>query len=82
MTPPDLILFTAFGGDWARYENELYDIFINEIARGGLTFRDARVNCRRSPETAGPKLNSMFDKMTLYQCVVRGRTSVTTTFCG
>ena len=29
MTPPDLILFTAFGGDWARYENELYDIFIS-----------------------------------------------------
>jgi hypothetical protein len=39
MTPPDLIPFTAFGGDWARYENELYDIFINEIARGGLTLR-------------------------------------------
>ena len=29
-----------------------------------------------------PKLNSIFDKMTVYQCVVRERTSVTTTFCG
>lgn len=53
MTPPDLLPFTAFDGDWARYEDELYGIFINEIARGRLAFRDARVNCRRQPETEG-----------------------------
>ena len=53
MTPPDLIPFTAFGGDWAAYETELHRIFIAEIARGGLTFRGVRVNCRRLPEAAG-----------------------------
>ena len=53
MTPPDLISFTAFGGDWAAYETELHRIFIAEIARSGLTFHGDRVNCRRLPEAAG-----------------------------
>lgn len=44
------------------------EVIIREMLRGLIIVR--------------PKLNSMFDKMTLYQCVVRGRTSVTTTFCG
>ena len=26
MTPPDLLPFDAFGGDWQAYENELYRI--------------------------------------------------------
>ena len=33
--PPDLIPFTAFGGDWTAYETELHRIFIAEIAHGG-----------------------------------------------
>jgi len=53
MTPPGLILFNNFGGDWTAYEAELHRIFIAEIARGGLAFRDVQVNCRRLPETAG-----------------------------
>ncbi len=53
MTPPDLIPFKAFDGDWAAYETELHRIFIAEIARGGLIFRGERVNCRRLPEAAG-----------------------------
>jgi hypothetical protein len=53
MTPPDLLLFDAFGGDWTAYENELHRIFIAEIARGGVQFRGARVGCRRHPEAAG-----------------------------
>ena len=53
MTPPDLIPFTAFGGDWTAYETELHRIFIAEIARGGFTFRGVQVNCRRLPEAAG-----------------------------
>ena len=51
--PPDLIPFTAFGGDWTAYETELHRIFIAEIAHGGLTFRGVRVTCSRVPEAAG-----------------------------
>ena len=43
----------AVGGDWTAYEAELHRIFIAEIARGELTFRGVRVNCRRRPEAAG-----------------------------
>ena len=53
MTPPDLLSFDAFGGDWQAYENELHRIFMDEIARAGLRFRGHGVNCRRIPETAG-----------------------------
>ena len=53
MTPPDLLSFDAFGGDWQAYENELYRIFMAEIARAGLRFRASGVNCRRIPEMAG-----------------------------
>ena len=53
MTPPDLLPFDAFGGDWQAYENELYRIFMDEIARAGLRFRGYGVNCRRIPEAAG-----------------------------
>ena len=53
MTPPDLIPFTAYGGDWTAYETELHRIFIAEMAHGGLTFRGVRVTCRRVPEAAG-----------------------------
>lgn len=52
MHPPDLIRFEAFGGNWIAYEAELYRIFQEEIAHGGLRFRGQRVSCRRMPETA------------------------------
>ncbi|MDE0533513.1 MAG: hypothetical protein OXI01_19000 [Albidovulum sp.] len=50
MNPPDLLLFC---GDWNDYEDHLYRIFTEEIARGGLRFRGCPVHCRRHPETAG-----------------------------
>jgi hypothetical protein len=53
MTPPDLVPFNAFGGDWTAYETELYRLFTSEIARGQIQFRGVSVNCRRLPETAG-----------------------------
>ena len=34
-------------------ETELNRVFMTEIARGGLTFRGERVNCRRHDEVAG-----------------------------
>jgi len=48
--PPVLILFS---GDWSTYERELDEIFMAEIARGGIVFRGWRVNCRRIPESGG-----------------------------
>lgn len=53
MMPPDLLRFGMFDGDWTAYESELHDIFLNEIARGGLQFRGWPVNCRRHTEVAG-----------------------------
>ncbi len=53
MRPPDLLQFNDFNGNWDAYEDELYRIFVDEIARCGLKFRGKNVACRRSPETAG-----------------------------
>jgi hypothetical protein len=53
MTPPDLLLFAVFDGDWQAYEAELYRIFLNEIAKARLQFRGWPVNCRRIPEAHG-----------------------------
>ncbi|MGK6318704.1 hypothetical protein [Sphingomonas sp. DT-204] len=50
MTLPALL---PFAGDWKIYEDQLYAIFMNEIAKGGLVFRGDKVSCRRLPETAG-----------------------------
>lgn len=50
MTLPEML---PFNGEWKTYEDELYAIFISEIAQGELAFRGDRVACRRLPETAG-----------------------------
>jgi hypothetical protein len=42
-----------FDGNWEAYEDQLYNIFITQLARGGLTFRGQPVSCRRMPETEG-----------------------------
>jgi hypothetical protein len=53
MTPPDLLLLGAFGGDWQAYEAELYRVFLHEIAKGKLQFLGWPVSCRRIPEARG-----------------------------
>lgn len=53
MTPPELLLFESFGGNWRAYEDALHRIFMDEIVRGALQFRNQRVSCRRNPENAG-----------------------------
>jgi hypothetical protein len=50
LNPPDLLPFT---GDWPTYEAMLYQLFFDELARGGLEFRGWQVQCRRRPEHAG-----------------------------
>lgn len=53
VTPPDLVPFQAFGGDWETYQAALYRIFQQEIASGGLRFQGLPVSCRRLPQTGG-----------------------------
>ena len=53
MTPPDLLPFSAFGGDWNAYEDVLHRIFMADIAQAGLQYRGQRVSCRRIPEASG-----------------------------
>ncbi len=53
MSPPALLFFEDFGGDWNAYEAELYRVFVTEIANAGLRFDGRRVNCRRIPEAHG-----------------------------
>jgi hypothetical protein len=53
MTPPELVLFNAFGGNWDTYEAELNRIFSVEIACETLQFQGVRVGCRRHPEALG-----------------------------
>ena len=50
MTVPDLILFDDFSGDWPRYEEALYEVFVSDILRHDLRFRGAKVTARRMPE--------------------------------
>ena len=53
MTLPDLLLFSDYDHDWSRYEEALHQVFMAEIARGGLTFQGQRVSCKRNPEAEG-----------------------------
>ncbi|NOX41725.1 MAG: hypothetical protein GXP05_14830, partial [Alphaproteobacteria bacterium] len=50
MTPPPLMPINAHGGEWARYEAALYDVFVRDIIRHDLRFRGIQVNARRIPE--------------------------------
>lgn len=50
MTVPAILPFT---GDWEEYEDRLYNIFLSEIAQGGLVFRGERISCRRLPVDKG-----------------------------
>ena len=52
-SPPDLLLLEDFDGDWETYVEELYCIFIKEIARAGILFQNLEVSCLRHPETRG-----------------------------
>jgi hypothetical protein len=53
MTPPDLVSFDAFRGDWTAYEAALHCIFLADIAGARLQFGGIAVGCRRDPEVAG-----------------------------
>lgn len=48
--PPDLINFSE---DWPRYEDALYEVYLNTVVRAGLTFQNAPVKAQFRPETRG-----------------------------
>jgi hypothetical protein len=44
---PDLLLFEDFGGDWQRYEDEIFTIFYKDFIENQPKFQDKWVRCRR-----------------------------------
>lgn len=44
---PDLLLLETFGGDWQRYEDEVYSIFFRDFIETQPKFQDKWVRCRR-----------------------------------
>ena len=43
----------SFHGDWEKYVEELYEIYLREIVNGDLKFNGLPVRCRYHPETRG-----------------------------
>jgi len=55
---PDLVEVDDFPGAdfverWKAYVDGVYDIYLREVARGGLNFNGRKVSCRFQPETFG-----------------------------
>jgi len=48
--PPSLL---SFQGDWATYEDTIYQAFLDSFVRADLKFRGWRVNAQYRPETRG-----------------------------
>lgn len=42
-----------FGGDWHRYVEEIYQVYVDNIAHAGLTFNGLKVSCQFRPESQG-----------------------------
>ncbi|MFQ5753847.1 MAG: hypothetical protein ACE5HI_17815 [bacterium] len=50
MKLPDLFLFP---GDWEAYVEDVYQIFLDEIAHANLKFRGLKISCQYRPPTQG-----------------------------
>lgn len=48
--PPELL---SFAGDWSRYEDEIYEAFLESFVRADIQFRGWRVSAQFRPETRG-----------------------------
>ncbi len=48
MSLPELL---PFHGDWPRYEDELYEVYLETIVRSRLTFRNLPVKAKYAPPT-------------------------------
>jgi len=53
MVKADLPDLFPFHGDWEKYVDELYEIYLREIVNGGLTFKSLPIRCRYHPKTRG-----------------------------
>lgn len=42
-----------FNGQWQPYEDLIYQIFVDEVVKGGLRFDGERISCQRRPEQKG-----------------------------
>jgi len=50
MPLPDLF---PFNGDWAKYENDLYEIYLDTVSRVPRRFNGFPIRCRFNPATKG-----------------------------
>ena len=50
MALPDLM---PLQGEWADYVEAIYQIYVEQVANGGLTFNSLRVTCQFRPESQG-----------------------------
>jgi len=50
MPPPDLMLLASYAG-WAAYEDAIYAVYLETVARAGLVFRGDPVKVRYMPES-------------------------------
>ena len=53
MVKTDLPDLFPFHGNWEKYVEELYEIYMREIVSGDLKFKGLPVRCRYHPETKG-----------------------------
>lgn len=51
--PPELLPFNNYGGDWSRYEADLYAIYLETVVHAGLIFQGAPIKAQFRPETRG-----------------------------
>jgi hypothetical protein len=52
-TPPQLLTLGAFGGDWDRYIDAVYQCYIAEIVQGNIEYRGLPIRCQFRPVTKG-----------------------------
>ncbi len=53
MTLPAFLLLSDYGGDWDRYLDAIYAVYVQDFAMSQCTFRGSRVSCRRHPVSQG-----------------------------
>ena len=50
MALPDLM---PLQGEWADYVDSIYQVYVEQVANGGLTFNSLRITCQFRPESQG-----------------------------
>ena len=50
MALPDLM---PLQGEWADYVDAIYQVYVEQVANGGLTFNSLRITCQFRPESQG-----------------------------